>query len=201
MKDRSAAWAMFLLCSLFPASSTHAQTKSQKNQMAVYDDRDGYEVLSVLLNRLSEVRKNDIIRIAPLTSAGEYVAEIKAHCAGIPEEFHAASGDFDGKAKTRLRLTRGFSLTKNYELARGRAVNELVQAETREEAQKRIRSGTYHVAAVGFDDKRTRAIAFVEYICGSLCGASIFYYLRKTEKGWEEAPEVGPKVQSCGRIY
>jgi len=75
------------------------------------------------------------------------------------------------------------------------------QPRNKEEIRKRIRSGTYYVAAVGFDDKRTRAIAFVEYICGNLCGNSLFYFLRKSDKGWEETPEVQREVQRCGRIY
>jgi hypothetical protein len=169
--------------------------------MVVYDDRDGYEVLSVLLNRLSVVRKNDTIRIDPRTAAGESVAEIKAQCSGIPVEFHGASEDFDKKLNTRQIRRRRFSLKKSYELGHASAMADLNQPETREQARKRIRSGTYYVAAVGFDDKRTHAIAFVEYICGNLCGDSIFYYLRKTENGWQEAPEVQREVRACGRIY
>jgi hypothetical protein len=169
--------------------------------MAVYEDREGYEVLSVLLNRLSVARKNDTIRIDPRTAEGKRVAEMKAQCLGNPEEFRGASEDFDEKVKTRLILRRGFSLTKQYELARVSRMADPSQLETREEARKRYHSGTYYVAAVGFDDKRTRAVAFVEYICGNLCGDSIFYYLRKSERGWEEAREVNRQVQSCGRIY
>ena len=177
-----------------------AQTKSQKQKLSVYDDRDGYEVLSVLLNRLSVTNKNETIRISPATSAGQVVAKIKAQCSGIPDEFQGASEDFDTRTKTKQILRRQFSLTKNYELARASDMNDLLP-ETREQARKRIRSGTYYVAAVGFNDTRTRAVTFVEYICGSLCGDSIFYFLRKTEKGWEEAPEVQRQVKACGRIY
>jgi hypothetical protein len=120
---------------------------------------------------------------------------------GDSREFHGASEDFDNKTKTKQILQRRFSLTKNYDLAYTRLGVDLNQPETREEARRRIRSGTYYVAAVGFDDKRTHAIAFVEYICGNLCGDSIFYFLRKSEKGWEEAPEVQREVRACGRIY
>jgi hypothetical protein len=188
-------------CAFLITACVGAQTKSQKQKLPAYDDRDGYEVLSVILNRLSVVRKNETIRISPATSAGLVVADIKAQCSGIPEEFHGASEDFDNKTKTKQILRRRFSLTKNYDLAYARLGVDLNQPETREEARRRIRSGTYYVAAVGFDDKRTHAIAFVEYICGNLCGDSIFYFLRKSEKGWEEAPEVQREVRACGRIY
>lgn len=191
-----------LLMSSFPmAPNGRGQTKKQAGPAPVHDERDGYDVLSVLLNALSAVYKNDTIRIDPRTAPEKYVAEMKVQCSGIPSEFQGASEDFDKKVKTRLILKRGFSLTKNYELAYASAMVGASQPETREEARKRIRSGIYHVEAVGFDDTRTRAVAFVEYICGTRCGESIFYFLRKSEKGWEVAREVQREVQSCGGIY
>jgi hypothetical protein len=195
------ALAVLLMSSLPFAPNGRGQTKNQKGQTSIYQDSDGYEVLSVLLNAVSVVRKNDTIRIDPHTAPGKYVAEMKAQCSGIPAEFRSASEDFDKRVKSRLILQRGFSLRKNYELAYGSATAGISQPETKEEARKRIRSGIYHVAAVGFDDKRTHAVAFMEYICGNLCGDSIFYFLRKSEKGWEEAREVQREVQRCGRIY
>jgi hypothetical protein len=201
MNRRMMGLAVLLMSSLPFAPNGHGQTKNQRGQMPIYDDRDGYDVLSVLLNALSVVRKNDTIRIDPRTAPEKYVAEMKVQCSGIPSEFQGASENFDKKVKTRLILKRGFSLTKNYELAYASAMTDASHPETREEARKRIRSGIYHVAAVGFDDTRTRAVAFVEYICGNRCGDSIFYFLRKSEKGWEEAREVQREVQSCGGIY
>jgi hypothetical protein len=190
-----------LLLSLSPfAANGSAQTK-KREAARVYEDRDGYEVLSVLLNALSVTRKNETVRIDPRMASGKGVAEIKAQCSGIPAEFQAASEDFDKKVETRFLLRRGFSLAKSYALLHARVKTDATWAETQEEARKRFGSGIYHVAAVGFDDKRTRAIAFVEYICGNLCGDSIFYFLRKSEKGWVQAPEVQREVHSCGRIY
>jgi len=200
MKPATMMLVAGLFCSLM-CVDTHAQTKNEKNRMAIYDDRDGYEVLSVLLNARSDVWKNETITIDPRTALGREVAEIKAECSGIPAEFQAASQDFDKKLQTRLLLRRGFTLRKNYELRHAGSIMGPEQPRNEEEIRKRIRSGTYYVAAVGFDDKRTRAIAFVEYICGNLCGNSLFYFLRKSDKGWEEAPEVQREVQRCGRIY
>ncbi|HXR33850.1 MAG TPA: hypothetical protein VN830_09090 [Verrucomicrobiae bacterium] len=201
MKRAAIALTVGLMGSLLCNAGAHGQTKNQKKQMPVYEDRDGYEVLSVLLNRLSVVQKNETVRIDPRTASPGNVAEIKEKCSGIPPEFRSAWEDFDKKVQTRSVLRRDFTLAKNYELVYPSAVAVPDHRETREEGYKRIRSGTYYVAPVGFDDKRTRAVAFVEYICGNPCGESLFYYLRKTEKGWEEASEVPPKVQSCGEIY
>ena len=201
MKRAAIALTLGLVGSLLCNAGTQGQTKNQKKQMPIYEDHDGYEVLSVLLNRLSVVQKNETVKIGPRTVPPRDVAEIKARCSGIPPEFQSASEDFEKVVQTRFRLRKMFALKKNYELAYPSAMADMGHLETKEEAHKRIRSGTYYVAAVGFDEKRTRAIAFVQYICGNLCGNSLFYYLRKSEKGWKEAPEVPPKVQSCGEIY
>ena len=206
MRPRIEILAVGLLCSLLVLPGPHAQTKHQKTQPPLYEDRDGYEVLSVLLNTGIDIWKNETVRIHPLTPSGKYLAEIKAQCSVIPAEFQTASEDFDKQIRTRFLLRQRFSLKKTYQLAAPVAASPptdedkaLSKAEFGRLIRERIRSGTYYVAAVGFDDKRTRAVAFVEYICGNLCGDSMFYFLRKSEKGWEEARDV--KVTDCGRIY
>ncbi len=178
-----------------------AQPKAQNSRLPAYEDTEGYAVRSAILNRLVVARRNETTRIGPRSPLAKYVSPIKMQCSGVPEEFQSAWQDFDHQLSTRFMLQRRFSLSKSYELSYSPHLAASDKAETREEARKRIRSGTYYVAPVGFDERRTRAVAFVEYICGSLCGDSIFYFLRKSDKGWEEAPEVQRQLQSCGRIY
>lgn len=178
-----------------------AQPKAQNSRLPAYEDTEGYAVLSAILNRLVVARRNETTRIGPRSPLAKYVSPIKMQCSGVPEEFQSAWQDFDHQLSTRFMLQRRFSLSKSYELSYSPHLAASEKAETRGEARKRIRSGTYYVAPVGFDERRTRAVAFVEYICGSLCGDSIFYFLRKSNKGWEEAPEVQRQLQSCGRIY
>jgi hypothetical protein len=197
MKRAPVALTVGLIGSLLFVVGAHGQTKIKKDPLPFYEDRDGYEVLSVLLN----ARAEKLIRIAPRTASPSHVAAIKAQCAGIPPEFQGASEDFDKKAQTRFLLRRDFTLKNSYELASASAGTGADHLETKEGARGRIPFGTYYVAAVGFDEKRSRAMAFVEYICGNLCGSSLFHYLRKSAKGWEEASDVLPKVQGCGRIY
>jgi len=201
MKRAAIALTVGLIGLLLCIADTQGQTKNQKKPMPIYDDRNGYEVLSVILNRLSVVQKNETVKIDPRTASPENVAAIKAKCSGIPSEFQGAWEDFDKKAQTRFLLRRDFTLAMKYELVYPSPMAVANHRETREEVYKRVRSGTYFVAAVGFDEKRTRAVALVEYICGNPCGDSLFYYLRKSSKGWEEASEVPPKVRSCGEIY
>jgi hypothetical protein len=177
-----------MLSFAFPFAATErAQAKSQKPQTPVYEDRAGYEVLSLLLNKESEVWKNDEIRINPRTAYGDDVASVKNECSSIPSDFQSASADFDRRIKAKLLLRKDFSLKKPYELVFASHTADV----------NRYHSGTYYLAPVGFDEGRTRAITFVEYICGRLCGSSILHFFRKTEKGWEEAQD----VRVCGRIY
>ena len=171
-----------------------AQPKAQNSRLPAYEDTEGYAVRSAILNRLVVARRNETTRIGRRSPLAKYVSPIKMQCSGVPEEFQSAWQDFDHQL-------RRFSLSKSYELSYSPHLAASEKAETREEARKRIRSGTYYVAPVGFDERRSRAVAFVEYICGSLCGDSIFYFLRKSGKGWEEATEVQRQLQSCGRIY
>ena len=191
VKYRSALPIATFFCLFLFAGEVHPQKKIQKRPPPVYEDHDGYEVLSVVLNARSLKWKNETVRIDPRTAPSKSVAEIKAQCSGIPTEFQSASEDFDKNVKTRLLPRKEFSLNKKYNL--GYASPSV--------AGQSPRSGTYYVAAVGFNDTKTRAIAFVEYICGSLCGNSMFYFLRKSEKGWQEAQEVQREVRACGRIY
>jgi len=201
MKPPNILVALAFVSSVFLVPTALAQAKKQKSPLPAYDDPDGYAVLSALLNTLSVDWKNETVRIGPRTSPESNVAEIKSQCSGIPEEFQGAWVDFDTKQKSRYALQRKFSLTKTYELGYATKPTGPPHRETREETRKRISSGIYYVAPVGFDAKRTRAVAFVEYICGSPCGDSMFYFLWKSGKGWQEALDIRKQVQSCGRIY
>lgn len=200
MKPGRKVFGIVTICFLFTPPCMRSQTKSQTTRRT-YEDADGYEVLSVLLNRLSDGRRNDAIRIDFRTARGTVVAEIKAQCSGVPDDFRSAWNDFDKKLEPRLVWRRNFSLAKRYELAYAKPSPLPGEPESKEQAHNRIRSGTYYLAPVGFNESRTHAVAFVEYLCGNLCGDSIFYFLRRSDKGWQEAPEVQRRVQSCGRIY
>lgn len=200
MRPVFAIFGTIAVCFLLGPPCVPSQTKDHNSQQT-YQDPEGYEVLSLLLNRLSDVWKNNSIRIDPRAARGKTVAEIKAQCSGVPDEFRSAWNDFDRSLEPRLVWQKNFALTKPYELAGAGPAPFPGEPEPKEQAHKRIRSGTYYLAPVGFNEDRTRAVAFVEYLCGGLCGDSIFYFLRKSEKGWTEVPEVQRQVQTCGRIY
>ncbi|GAC1631862.1 MAG: hypothetical protein NVS9B14_04360 [Candidatus Acidiferrum sp.] len=166
----------------------------QKVPTPDYEDREGYEVLSVLLNAKSREWKNEIVRIYSQTAVGQRIFDIEKDCSPTPREFREAFRDFNQKAKAKFAIQKRFTLEKEYEFDS----SGLAYVGAPENA---FRSGIYHLGAVGFDETRTRAVVFLEYRCGIQCGSSLFYLLKKTASGWQEAAARGSEAKACGRIY
>ena len=58
-----------------------------------------------------------------------------------------------------------------------------------------VESGYIQVSAVGFDAAKTRAMVFIAYECGGLCGGGNLYLLEKVSGSWREKP---PRYASGG---
>src|SRR5215467_9248255 len=77
----------------------------------VYEDVEGYAVLSMLLNGSSAEPRAETIRINMVT----HVESVKGthsleDCMKIPEEFRAAADDYERRANTALVLKKKFTL-------------------------------------------------------------------------------------------
>ena len=170
-----------------PVSS--AQTKLKRAAPSPYDDADGYQVLSSIIDARADKSKNEIVSIFHKTVPAESISAIRSQCSSsFPSEFQGALENFDKQTKTHFLLQQEFSIRKKYRLVDDRISTHL--------------AGIYSVSVVGFDEKKVRAIVLVQYLVrrnGSIAlgGDSTFYLLRKTDKGWQEAADI-PK---CGRIY
>jgi hypothetical protein len=186
------ALLFFCLCSLSPLS--HAQTKPNKNQPFPYSDTDGYQVLSSIINARTEKLKSGFVSVFHQTVSEKDSREVRVQCSSsFPREFESALEDFDKKAKTKFLLQREFSIRKEYSF-----VETMVGVH---DSTKSL-PGIYSFSAVGFDDNKTRAIVLVQYLVrpgGSIVlgGDAIFYLLRRTESGWQQAAD----IQKCGQIY
>ena len=186
MKSFAAVALLSCLCSFLPESN--AQTQSRKNQLPPYTDTDGYQVFSAVIEARTEKSKAGSVPIFYRTVSGDAVGEITAECSSrFPGDFQTALADFDKKAKSKFVLQQQFSIRKEY-----RFVETLVGVQT----------GIYSLSAVGFDEEKTRAIVLVQYLVrppGSVIvgGDKMFYLLRRTATGWQQAADV-PK---CGQIY
>lgn len=186
MKSVVALALLLCLCSFIPASD--AQTHAKKNQASPYEDTDGYQVLSSMIEARTEKSKDRSVSIFHQTVSGDTVGKIRAECSSrFPQEFQSALEDFDTKAKTKLSLVQKFSIHKEYKLVENRVGTQ---------------TGVYSVSAVGFDEKKARAVVLVQHLVrppGSvvLGGDTMLYPLRRTGTGWQLAAD----VPSCGQIY
>ncbi len=197
MKRSMALAPLLSVLWLFLAVS-NAQTRPNKNQLLPYDDADGYQVLSSIIDASTNKLKSESVSIFHHTLSEEAFRGVRFQCSGsIPAEFQSAAEDFDNKAKTKFLLQQEFSIQKKYKLV---ALSRETPVNIGNQSQTASSSATFSVSAVGFDETKAHAIALVRYIMrsgGTICGSSTFHLLRKTGQGWREATEI-PK---CGRIY
>ena len=126
--------ALVLFCSLSFLTVSNAQTSANKNQLLPYDDADGYQVFSSIIDASTNKLKSDSVSIFHRTLSEEAFAGVRFQCSGsIPAEFQSAAEDFDKKAKTKFLLRREFSIRKKYRLvvpSRKTAVNAGNQSQT-----------------------------------------------------------------------
>jgi len=150
---------------------------------AAYDDTDGYQVLSSIIEARTGKSKSRSVSIFYQTVSEDSFREVRAQCtSSFPKEFRSALENFDKKAKTKLLLQEEFSIQKEY-----RFVETMVGVQT----------GIHSVSAVGFDENKTHAIVLVQYLvrpAGSMVvgGDTIFYLLRKTDTGWQVVSRIEP---------
>ena len=160
----------------------------------VYDDAEGYAVLSKLLGDAVQETHGSIIRINMLTHVesvnGTHSLE---DCMKIPEEFREAANDYERRARTALVLRKKFTLTAPYDLAgETRIVPSKAKpsSTTGRDTMPKVSSGVFYLSPVGFDATRAHAIAYENYICGNLCGWGAFHLLVKNAGRWEDAKDI-----------
>ena len=160
----------------------------------VYDDAEGYAVLSMLLNSAVQETHGAIIRINMLTHvesvSGTHSLE---DCMKVPEDFREAANDYERRAATALVLRKKFTTKTPYDLAgETRIVGTKAKpsSTTATDTAVKISSGVFYVSPVGFDANHTHAIAYENYLCGNLCGWGGFHLLVKNAGRWEEAKDV-----------
>jgi hypothetical protein len=190
--------ALVFFCPLSFLTVSNAQTSPNKSQLFPYDDADGYQVLSSIIDASTNKLKSESVSIFHHTISEEAFRGIRFQCSGsIPAEFQSAAEDLDKKAKTKFLLQQEFSIQKKYKLV---ALSRETPVNVGNQSQTASSSAMFSVSAVGFDETKAHAIALVRYIVhngGTTGGSSTFHLLRKTAQGWQEAMEI-PK---CGRIY
>ncbi len=134
----------------------------------IYQDSEGYLLLSLVLNNEAEVQGLREIEI--YERSGNYLP--LAGCRQIPEEFRAATEDLTAQSRTEFRFAKKFALTRPWILHRLNGATD------------------FEISVVGFDHSRTRAVVAVFKGCGSMCSGGSTYLFRKSDGKWEKAGEV-----------
>jgi len=163
------------------------KARSEDPPRPVYEDPDGYAVLSVLLDRYHFGSKTAVILISPFTvSEGRMLSSL--NCGKVPQGFQTVAKDFHDKNKIAFQLEAKFSMDGKYELSDSARKVLPPPKSGEQELLSRVYMPVYFVSAVGFDSLRTHAIAYVGAICGGECGGGGYYFLTKDTKGWREVP-------------
>jgi len=165
-----------------------------KKKPPIYDDPEGYAVLSLLLSNAGQDIHSPTILINS-TSAVEGPDGITSleKCVKVPEDFREAADDYLQKTKSSYLFLEKFALKAPYRLVskRPRSFDDLKHPpKSDKEIADRISSGMFILSPVGFDSGHTHAIVRKTYLCGSLCGWGSYHFLVKSAGGWEETKGV-----------
>lgn len=132
-----------------------------RERLPVYDDSDGYEVMSlVLMNEAGRLGAKQIVIYGRTVEQPD--------CRNVPEEFQGAARDLDAKSKVVAKLRRKFSLRVTYHLSQDWGAD------------------AFSISPVGFDPSRTYAVVTVFRGCGALCGSGSTYMVRKIDGAWKK---------------
>ena len=148
------------------------QSALSSERTSTYEDLEGYAVLSILLN--SEVgNETSVAKISLSTDPGLGIPAFEFCAKKLPEEYRAAILDFTNRNAKIFKLQKRFDLKVKYEFSRN------------SEAATGKRP-FYSVSAVGFDDARDHAVAYVAAVCGFNCFGGTYHFLKKQQGNWVE---------------
>jgi hypothetical protein len=185
----------FLASLLLWGCSAHERVQNHiPANASLYEDPEGYAVLSMLLGGATEETHAPAIRINMMTHVesvnGTHSLE---DCMKIPEEFREAANDYERRAGTPYVLKKRFSLRAPYDLVgetRIVGVARKPPSPTDTDISQKVSGGTFYLSPVGFDASHTHAIAYKNYLCGNLCGWGGFHLMVKNAGRWEEAKDI-----------
>lgn len=184
-------WLVFCLTVLLMVGGTAAPLRAcqRSEHTPAYSDEEGYRVLSLALRTAADGWKLDEIHILRFTaSSSEMHPRV---CSNVPKDFDDAAVDLLRRAKKPRLLKPQLSL-EHYTLVGPNSppVGGSETPKTQEVTSMDIPRGTFEVAAVGFNARRTRAIVRVDFSCGSFCGGGNYYFYVKQAGSWKPADAV-----------
>ncbi len=193
MNRHSSRSLVVLIFLCFCYSAALPAPSSARKKHPVYEDSEGYALLSTALLRAIPNPQNSAIYIGTLTTAAEDSRAFALDkCVKVPPEFREAADDYLRKAKLSFVFHEKFALRTHYSL-----VPESGDLSRAGGKGKKKDIGIFDLSAVGFDQARTRAILRINNVCGSLCGGGDYYFFIKGENGWEEVKGIPKCTWVC----
>ena len=159
-----------LLTGTLPLVDAHSKaTANNAPTSHYYEDSEGYQLLSVVLDNEAKTLKLNRLEIYGRTVVTSVRLSL---CRELPEEFRSAADDFARQSTTKSQFKREFSPSHPYKLTRTYGATD------------------FGISAVGFDVSRTHAVVTVIRGCGLNCEGGSTYLFRKTEKGWQVVSQI-----------
>src|SRR5215813_7637139 len=171
------------------AASIHPQiSKEEKEtQTEVYTDDDAYQVYAALLRSQKQ-------SFFVIDSQLRGWPDTKAKDLGIKGDrrfrqvWAAVMDDYANQNRKDRILVRHIPIDTTYELLAG---SKILKPETGNPGwegfyERYPAGGFYSFSAVGFNQQRTRAIVWMYYACGELCGTGTYHFLEKSGGIWRE---------------
>jgi hypothetical protein len=161
----------------WPLPSSHINPATTR--YPVYQDADGYRILSILLTREGNGKNGTALQINAIT--------VPVGCdAHISDEFRSAYKDFVDVNHTIFELARELSIETPYEFKEKPEQTELPPPAPGEKGLSvESRRPFYSVSAVGFGKARTRAMVYLNSSRGNYFGGGLHMF-KKSEQGWTE---------------
>jgi hypothetical protein len=168
-------WLMMAVLVLSRPPAEHTSTIVGAHGDATYD------VYSFLVaDQLTKLPPEARVYISDTTTAAPSSICLKLDLTKRNSMYDRPIAPYYAANRKSQRLQARFDLRRPYELASRRTLKELLQA-SGDQSQPWI---VFSVSGVGFNANYDRAVVYVSYVCGELCGQGTIAFLVKEGGKW-----------------
>jgi hypothetical protein len=184
-------YAILIMSCLLLPGAFYEQSSAEKPARPLYEDPAGYKILSLVLEDATGKSPEKVVRIFQFTSMnmGSYLDRISAK-----PEFKPAVRDLQKRSGDSQSLQAKFNLSHRYKIVSYSEppvpaqyiplADGTVPPSSDSELENKESYGVFSVSNVGFDETKTHAVVYVDFICGTVCGGSNIYFLERTGTRW-----------------
>lgn len=178
-----------LVCCFLFASSYVASAPKQNKALAAspYADFDAYQIYANLL--AGEKAPPFVIRAE--TESWEKTTPKKLDIKGDPKFRRVWGGALKNLAteyRTPKLLSQNIPLAAAYRIVPESSLNNILSTERGWTvfSEQYHAYGFYSFSPVGFNGRKTRAVVWMMFLCGGLCGHGTYHFFEKRDGRWHE---------------